>query len=414
MREPKKGPSFQGRMKKRGRGGGAALGQHDGTSRDEAQLAEGQAKAKGTGPEVEEFGVPAASRTESWLGSPFREKQVPMRHNALCCLTSPPDLLGGAAVWLCSRAWPWSSLCWILLLFFLAPALPCLFCPAAPRTTFPFRDSTRLDLHERPPALLSRQSKCLSQPAASRPPASPRESESVCVRCPHRGDGCCRAQSTSMADTIRRLIQRSHPTCIPISNLVCENLLPSRRLALSPSSSSQQRSQTLSPPPPPIRVLPPFSVRRWPRTPTRLASFDLHFAASTLACLPRVFGSPRQSVPAARPHIRLQVPPPFRPRPPARSRRSLVFNPNTTNPSPASTFLVCLCLDRPTVYRRDRPPSRIQPSLRRCAASLLSATHAASSLVSRLCPQQAAFSLLLPAWPTPLSRRTAFPLVLAI
>ncbi|ETS60512.1 hypothetical protein PaG_05356 [Moesziomyces aphidis] len=67
-----------------------------------------------------------------------------------------------------------------------------------------------------------------------------------------------------MADTIRRLIQRSHPTCIPISNLVCENLLPSRRLALSPSSSSQQRSQTLSPPPPPIRVLPPFSVRRWP------------------------------------------------------------------------------------------------------------------------------------------------------
>jgi hypothetical protein len=145
-----------------------------------------------------------------------------------------------------------------------------------------------------------------------------------------------------------------------------------------------------------------------------LASFDLHFAASTLACLPRVFGSPRQSVPAARPHIRLQVPPPFRPRPPARSRRSLVFNPNTTNPSPASTFLVCLCLDRPTVYRRDRPPSRIQPSLRRCAASLLSAAHAASSLVSRLCPQQAAFSLLLPAWPTPLSRRTAFPLVLAI
>ncbi len=115
---------------------------------------EGQAKAEGTGPEVEEFGVPAASRTGvlAWLA--FSRETSAHAHNALCCLTSPPDLLGGAAVWLCSRRGRWSS-AWILLLFFLARS-SALFCPAlpAPRTTFPFRDSTRLDLHERPPALL--------------------------------------------------------------------------------------------------------------------------------------------------------------------------------------------------------------------------------------------------------------------
>lgn len=48
MREPKKGPSFQGRMKKRGeRGRRSAWTARFGTSRDEAQLAEGQAKAEG-------------------------------------------------------------------------------------------------------------------------------------------------------------------------------------------------------------------------------------------------------------------------------------------------------------------------------------------------------------------------------
>lgn len=311
---------------------------------------------------------------------------------------------------------------WILLPF-LPCARPCpaLFCPVLPCRAahdLPLSrlDSTRLDLHERPPALLSRPAVQVLEPASSpaSPPASPRESVCVCALPAQR----------------RRLLPRSihvngrhHPSPHPaLSSHLHPHLQPCLR---KPSPILASRS--LSPPPPPSSeakpcrhhhlqsasfLRSPFAVG--PRTPTRLASFDLHFAASTLACLPRVFGSPRQSVPAARPHIRLQVPPPFRPRPPARSRRSLVFNPNTTNPSPASTFLVCLCLDRPTVYRRDRPPNRIQPSLRRCAASLLSATHAASSLVSRLCPQQAAFSLLLPAWPTPLSRRTAFPLVLAI
>ncbi len=190
------------------------------------------------------------------------------------------------------------------------------------------------------------------------------------MRCPHRGDGCCRAQSTSMADTIRRLIQRSHPTCIPISNLVCENLLPSRRLALSP------------PPPPPSsgakpcrhHHLPsasflrsPFAVG--PRTPTRLGVFRPAFRRFDARLPSARLRSPRQSVPAAAPAHPSASAAAVSPPPPARSRRSLVFNPNTTNPSPASTFLVCLCLDRPTVYRRDRPPSRIQPSLRRCAIS---------------------------------------------